>query len=103
MEDWVGGIEGFEVSRDGLVALGFRVLVGLTEVRRVSGEAGADVLDLEGSSTMYMEVSKSRNSAGKNQTMSRYSSCERLTRRLRQASNDIVIAREVYSKVALQS
>lgn len=46
----------------GVGALGLRVRVGLTDLRTGSGEGGAGVLDLVGSSTMYMGVSISRNS-----------------------------------------
>lgn len=55
-----------EASGSGEEALRFRERVGLSEVRIDSGEVGADVLDLMmGSSTMYIGVSKSRNSTSK--------------------------------------
>ncbi len=47
-----------------MVFLVLRVRVGLTDLRRGSGEVGAGVLDLAGSSTIYMGVSMSRNSTG---------------------------------------
>lgn len=63
MEDCAEGIGGFDVSCVGVGALGgLRVRVGLTDLRTGSGEGGAGVLDLVGSSTMYMGVSISRNS-----------------------------------------
>ena len=62
MEDCAEGIGGFDVSCVGVGALGLRVRVGLTDLRTGSGEGGAGVLDLVGSSTMYMSVSISRNS-----------------------------------------
>ena len=58
VEDWAGGIEGSEAWRGGDECLPFRERVGLTELRVGSGVRG-----LMGSSTMYMGVSMSRNSA----------------------------------------
>jgi hypothetical protein len=58
VEDWAGGIEGSEAWRRGDECLALRDRVGLTELR-----GGSGVLDLMGSSTMYMGVSTSRNSA----------------------------------------
>lgn len=55
-------MEGFEGSRGGVAALGLRDRAGLADLRRGSGETGTGVLDLDGSSTMYMGVSMSRNS-----------------------------------------
>lgn len=62
VEDSAGGIEGFEGLCGGVLALGLRVRVGLMDLRSGSGEAGVGVLDLRGSSTMYISVSMSRNS-----------------------------------------
>ena len=64
VEDCAAGIEGSEACRDGEpgVGLAFRDRVGLAELRESSGVAGAGVLDLIGSSTMYIGVSRSRNS-----------------------------------------
>ena len=76
MDDCAGGIEEFEGWRGGVVALGLRVRAGLTDLRSGSGEAGAGVLDLEGSSTMYMGVSMSRNSTCKGQYICQDSSNE---------------------------
>ena len=74
MEDCDAGIEGFEGSRGGVVALGFRDRVGLMDLRNGSGETGTSVLGLEGSSTMYMGVSISRNSTSEGQCTSQLSS-----------------------------
>ena len=58
VEDGAKGIEGSEAWRDGDEGLAFRERVGLSELR-----VGSGVLGLMGSSTMYMGVSISRNSA----------------------------------------
>jgi hypothetical protein len=60
VEDWAGGMDGLEARRGGDVGFAFRERVGLADVR--GGEAGAGVFDFVGSSTMYMGVSRSRNS-----------------------------------------
>lgn len=74
MDDCEAGIEGFEGSRGGVAALGFRDRAGLSDLRSGSGETGTGVLGLEGSSTMYMGVSRSRNSTCKGQHTSQLSS-----------------------------
>jgi len=62
VEDCAGGMEEVEGSMEGDEALRFRDRVGLSDARDGS-RVGAGVLGLIGSSTMYMGVSKSRNSA----------------------------------------
>jgi len=74
VEDCDAGIEAFEGSRGGVAALGFRDRAGLMDLRSGSDETGTGVLDLEGSSTMYMDVSISRNSTCKGQWSSQLSS-----------------------------
>lgn len=74
MDDCEAGIEEFEGSRGGVAALGFRDRAGLADLRSDSGETGTGVFDLEGSSTMYMGVSMSRNSTCKGQCPSQLSS-----------------------------
>jgi hypothetical protein len=74
VEDCDAGIKGFEGSRGGVAALGFRDLAGLMDLRNGSGEMGTGVLDLGGSSTMYMGVSISRNSTSEGQCTSQLSS-----------------------------
>lgn len=58
VDDWAGGIDGSEAWRGGDECRAFCDRVGLTELR-----GGSGVLALMGSSTMYMGVSTSRNSA----------------------------------------
>ena len=69
VEDWAGGIDGSEAWRGGDECRAFRDRVGLTGLR-----GGSGVLDLTGSSTMYMGVSTLRNSAC-NQKL--YPACDR--------------------------
>ncbi len=76
MDDCAGGIVGLDGSCEGVVALGLRDRAGLADLRSGSGEAGVIVLDLGGSSTMYMSVSMSRNSTHRGQQAYRYNSKE---------------------------
>lgn len=67
VDDCAGGMEGFEEWRGDVAGSGLRARAGLADLRKGSGEAGVGVLDLEGSSTIYISVSMSRNSACRGQ------------------------------------
>lgn len=62
VEDGAGGRAALKAWREGVEAFRLRERAGLRDVRGGSGDVGAGVLGLKGSSTMYMGVSKSRNS-----------------------------------------